>query len=400
MSSLLLALIYFSFISLGLPDGLLGSAWPTMSIEFSTPVSMMGIISFIISAGTVVSSLNSDRLTIRFGVWKITVVSVGMTATAIFGFSISHSFWELCIWAIPYGLGAGSIDAALNNYVALHYKSRHMSWLHCMWGIGASVGPLIMGYALTRGSRWNSGYAYVGIIQLVLTVILLLSMPLWHKDNNETGSEFSDRKPMSLKEILKMPGVWAVMITFFFYCAIEQTTGQWAASFLVLTRGISAVDAAHFASMFYIGITLGRGICGFITFKFNDSKMIRMGFAIILVGIVLIFLPFQWSAIAGLIIVGLGCAPVYPSLIHATPAHFGADKSQAVIGVQMASAYVGTTLVPPIFGLFADYISAWALPVCLLVFLEIMVYTNSRLERVSLEEGDKIENRACSNVCE
>lgn len=389
MLSLLLVIIYFAFISLGLPDGLLGSAWPTMRVELSAPVSMMGIISFIIAAGTVISSLQSDRLTFRFGVGKITTVSVAMTAAAIFGFSVSHSFWELCFWAVPYGLGAGSIDAALNNYVALHYKSRHMSWLHCMWGIGASAGPLIMGFVLTHGFRWNRGYACVGIIQVVLTVILLFSLPLWQKKGKETGSGVSDRKPMSLKEILGVPGVWSVMITFFCYCAIEQTTGQWAASFLVLTRGISAADAAHFASMFFIGITLGRGICGFITFKLNDSQMIHMGFAFIVLGIILIFLPFKWSAIAGLIIVGFGCAPIYPSLIHATPAHFGADKSQAVIGVQMASAYVGTTLVPPIFGLIAEHISAWALPVYLLIFLGLMTYMNSRLEHESLAGANK-----------
>ena len=381
MTSLLLAIIYFSFISLGLPDGLLGAAWPTMYTEMNMPVSMMGVISFIISAGTVVSSLQSDRLTRRLGVGRVTAISVGMTAIAILGFSWSHSFWQLCLWAIPYGLGAGSIDAALNNYVALHYESRHMSWLHCMWGVGASVGPVIMGAALSGGRGWNAGYLYVGIIQVVLTAALFLSLPLWKKNETPEEAQGGAGRALSLREVLAIPGVWAVMLTFFCYCSIEQITGQWAASFLVLTRGISATEAANYASMFYIGITLGRGLCGFITFRLKDSQMILMGFGIILLGILLTLIPAV--TVPGLIMVGLGCAPVYPSLIHATPTHFGADKSQAVIGVQMASAYVGTTLMPPLFGLVAQHINAGLLPVVLAFFLVLMFLANRRLEQTT-----------------
>lgn len=385
MASLLLAIIYFAFIGLGLPDGLLGAAWPTMYPEFGAPVSMMGVISFIIAFGTIISSLQSDRLTHRFGVGKVTAVSVGMTAVAIMGFALSHSVLPLCLWAVPYGLGAGSIDAALNNYVALHYKSRHMSWLHCMWGVGASVGPIIMGAALSQGKPWNAGYTYVGIIQIVLTVILFVSLPLWKQHQSEDQAVKQSDKVLSLREVLTVPGVLAVMITFFGYCSVEQTGGQWSASYLVLIRGFSPTEAAKSASMFYLGITIGRGLCGFITFRLNDEQMIHMGFGTIAAGIILLLLPWRWAAIAGLIIVGLGCAPIYPSLIHSTPSHFGADKSGAIIGVQMASAYVGTTLIPPLFGVIANWIGASILPFWFLFFLLLMIWQNHKLEKVSAE---------------
>lgn len=386
MTTLLLVIIYLAFISLGLPDGMLGAAWPTIYPEFAVPVSMMGVISFIIAAGTVISSLQSDRLTRRFGVGKVTAVSVGMTAAAILGFAASHSVLPLCLWAVPYGLGAGSIDAALNNFVALHYESRHMSWLHCMWGVGASLGPIIMGAALSHGQTWNTGYLNVGVIQVVLTAILFCSLPLWKGKQTSADSDEADApagRALSLREVLAVPGVWAVMIAFFAYCAIEQTAGQWSASYLVLSRGFSSAEAAKFASMFYLGVTIGRGISGFITFKLNDVQMIRLGFCVIAAGILLLLLPWKVCAVIGLIVVGLGCAPIYPSLIHSTPAHFGADKSAAIIGVQMASAYVGTTLIPPLFGLAANLTGTSILPFWILLFLALMAWQNSKLEKVS-----------------
>ena len=307
MIHLLLAVIYLSFISLGLPDSLLGAAWPKMYLEFGVPVSFAGIISMIISMGTIISSLQSDRLTKKLGTGKVTAISVGITAAALFGFSISGSFWMLCLWAIPYGLGAGSVDASLNNYVALHYASRHMSWLHCMWGVGTSLGPYIMEYALTGGQNWNMGYRYISYLQIILTAVLLCSLPLWKK-------------------------------------------------------------AGGLAALFFIGITAGRALSGFITMKLSDPQMIRMGQIIILAGILFMLLPFGFGSQAGLLMVGLGCAPIYPCIIHSTPDHFGADKSQAVIGVQMASAYMGSLLMPPVFGLLAQNISASLFPVFLLLF--------------------------------
>ncbi len=389
MFQLLLAIIYLAFISLGLPDSLLGSAWPIMYQEFSVPVSYAGGISMIIAAGTIVSSLQCDRLTRKFGTGKVTAVSVLTTAVALFGFSISHSYIALCIWAIPYGLGAGCVDASLNNYVALHYASRHMSWLHCMWGVGASLGPYIMGFALSNGQTWNMGYRYVGILQILLTAVLLFSLPLWKRkgetgagsgENADTGS--APGEALSLPQIFRIPGAKEVMVTFFCYCALEQTSGLWASSYLVLHGGLTSETAAGFASLFYIGITAGRALGGFLTIKLNDTQMIRLGQGFILLGILLLLLPLGGkAALLGLIVIGLGCAPIYPSIIHSTPEHFGADRSQAVIGVQMAAAYVGTCLMPPVFGLIANHISASLLPVYLLIILALMAVMHEKLLR-------------------
>lgn len=387
MIQLLLAVIYLAFISLGLPDSLLGSAWPTMYRELNVPISYAGVISMIIAAGTVISSLQSDRLTRKLGSGKVTAISVGMTAMALFGFSVSHSFVWLCIWAIPYGLGAGSVDASLNNYVALHFASRHMSWLHCMWGLGASIGPYIMEYAISGGKSWHMGYRYIALMQIVLTLILFVSLPLWKMKNKDTKNEVpaeSERKPLTLSEIIKIPGAKEVLICFFCYCAVEQTTGLWASTYLVLKKGLTAETAAKYASLFYIGITVGRAISGFMTVKLNDLKMVRLGQVIITVGIVAMLLPLGSTAsLAGLILIGLGCAPIYPCIIHSTPAHFGADKSQAIIGVQMACAYVGTCVMPPLFGLMANYISVGLLPFYLLVLLIIMAVMHEILNKVS-----------------
>ena len=383
MASLLLAIIYLIFISLGLPDALLGSAWPSMVPQFDVPLSYAGIVSGLISAMTVISSLQSDRLTRRFGTGIVTAFSVGLTAVALFGFSMSGEFWMLCVWAVPYGLGAGSVDASINNYVAIHYESRHMSWLHCMWGVGVSIGPYIMSFALTRGMSWNIGYRVITIIQVVLTVIIVFSLPLWKKRGapaDTSGEKNEPGRPLKLKEILRIPGVKAVMVTFFCYCALEQTAILWGASFMSLARGVSAEIAASFASLFCIGITIGRGASGFMTMKFSDTQMVRIGMGTILVGIAFLFLPFGTvPALAGLALIGLGCAPIYPCVIHSTPAHFGEENSQAVIGVQMASAYVGTTLMPPLFGVIANTISIHLLPVYFIVILVAMFLMHQRL---------------------
>lgn len=375
MFQLLLAIIYLAFISLGLPDSLLGAAWPSMYPEFQVPVSYAGIISMVIALGTVISSLMSDRLTKRLGAGLVTAISVAMTALALFGFSFSHSFWVLILWSIPYGFGAGSVDAALNNYVALHYKSRHMSWLHCMWGVGASAGPYIMGFALSHGQNWNGGYRYIGILQVILTFILFISLPLWKKEKKDAASESDATSDhiLTLREIFAIPGAKSVMLMFFCYSAIEQTSGLWASSYLVLHKGVAPETAATFASLFYIGITIGRAISGFITMKLNDTQMIRLGQGIILLGVLALFLPLGSTiSLIGFILIGLGCAPIYPCIIHSTPDHFGADRSQAIIGVQMASAYVGTCLMPPVFGLIANNITVALLPAYLILFLILL----------------------------
>ena len=383
MFQLLLVIIYLSFISLGLPDSLLGSAWPAMCKEFTVPVSYAGFLSTIIAAGTIVSSLFSDRMTKWLGTGKVTAISVAMTALALFGFSISHSFWLLCLWAIPYGLGAGSVDASLNNYVALHYASRHMSWLHCMWGVGASAGPYIMSFALMRGQSWNMGYRYIALLQMVLTLILVFSIPLWKRQSDSSKEEGYNR-PLTLLEIVRIKGAKEVMIAFFCYCALEQTAGLWASSYLVLKNGMNAEMAARYASLFYVGITAGRAVSGFVTYKLNDTQMIRLGQGIILAGIIAMLLPFgNVATMTGLILIGLGCAPIYPCIIHSTPAHFGADKSQAIIGVQMASAYIGILLMPLFFGVLAEHISVSLLPLFLFIILIFMALMYERLHHIT-----------------
>ncbi len=381
MFQMLLLIIYLAFISLGLPDSLLGSAWPSMYQDFSVPVSSSGIVFMIISLGTIISSLQSDRLTKRFGTGKITAVSVLMTAAALFGFSISRSFPALCLWAIPYGLGAGSVDASLNNYVALHYASRHMSWLHCMWGVGASLGPYIMGYALTGGYGWSMGYRIIAVIQILLTAFLFLSLSQWKNGNSDEGEQReTTAKALSLGEILRIPGAKEVMVTFFCYCALEQTANLWVSSYLVLQKGITPEQAAGFASLFFVGITAGRFFSGFLTIKLGDTQMIRLGQAIILLGILTLLMPFGLgTSRIGLLLIGLGCAPVYPSIIHSTPVSFGADKSQAMIGVQMAFAYVGTCLMPPLFGVVANHITAALFPFYLLIILGVMIFAYERM---------------------
>lgn len=384
MIQLLLAVIYISFISLGLPDGLLGAAWPTIYQEISVPVSYAGIVSMIICMGTIVSSLLSDRLTLWLGTGKITALSVAITAAALFGFSMSNHFILICLWAIPYGLGAGSVDASLNNYVALHYTSRHMSWLHCMWGLGASVGPYIMGFVLSGGFHWHWGYRSVGTLQVILTAIILFSLPLWKGRNSENNHTEFSRKPLTIPQILKIPGAKQIMLTFFCYCALEQTAALWASSYLVLYKGISNETAAYFASMFYIGITLGRGLNGFLTFRFSDTQLIRIGCCIIAVGIVAMLIPMgQNISLLGLMIVGFGCAPVYPCIIHSTPEHFGKENSQALIGVQMASAYVGSCFMPPIFGLIANHLHVALLPVYLFAILAVMASSHEIVIRLT-----------------
>lgn len=383
MYSLLLAIIYIAFISLGLPDSLLGSAWPVMHEGLGVPVSYAGAVTMIIAGGTIISSLSSDRLTRKFGTGLVTAVSVLMTALALFGFSVSGEFWMLCLWAIPYGLGAGAVDAALNNYVALHYASRHMSWLHCFWGVGASISPYIMSFALAGGHGWSSGYRYVSIIQIVLSVCLFASLPLWKQSHTQKTEEKVEARALSFGQMLKIPGVVSVLILFFGYCALEQTTGLWASSYLVDYRDVSAETAAQFASLFFLGVTFGRFLCGFVADRLGDRTLIRVGILTAAVGVVLVLLPVQadLSALAGLIIIGFGCAPIYPSIIHATPFNFGKENSQAIIGIQMASAYVGATFMPPLFGVVASYVGIWLYPLYLMVFAVLMLILSESLNR-------------------
>lgn len=397
---LLLVIIYFAFISLGLPDALLGAAWPSLYPSLGVPISYAGMIAMIISAGTIVSSLLSDGLNRRFGTGRITAFSVSITAIALFGFSLSSSFIQLCFWAIPYGLGAGSVDAALNNYVALHYESRHMNWLHCMWGVGASLGPYLMGLCLTHGWGWANGYRSVGVIQVVLSAVLFFTLPLWKQADTQRPASKLEKKPASatgLSAILSLPGAKAILLCFFCYSALEATVGLWASSFLSLAIGVDPEVAAGFAGLFYLGITGGRAVSGFLSLRFNDDALICGGLLTIGLGLTFLgmglFCGMLWAnheeslptmlALIGLVLMGLGCAPIYPGIIHSTPAHFGEAHSQAMIGMQMACAYVGSCFLPPLFGVLARSLSVSLLPLYVLVLLALMAWMHRRVLRAT-----------------
>ena len=383
MYTLLLSLIYLAFISLGLPDSLLGAAWPIMQQNFDVPLSQVGLVTMLISGSTILSSLMSERMTKKFGTGAVTVVSVFLTAVALLGFSFTTSFWMLLFWAIPYGLGGGAIDAAMNNYVALHYNSRHMSWLHCFWGVGALISPYVMSFALTYAT-WPVGYQTVGGVQMVIGLLLLISLPLW-KINKQPAEIAENTEILGLKGALAIPGVLPLVLGFFCYCSAEATCMFWTCSYLVEVRSFPEETAAALASLFYIGMTGGRFLSGFIADRAGDKTMIRVGTSIAILGFLLILLPLPGHgfALAGFLLAGLGCAPIYPSIIHTAPVCFGAKNSQAIIGIQMAFAYTGNTFMSPLFGLIAQHVSMKLLPVYLLVFFGVMTLLLEKTYRIT-----------------
>ena len=393
MITLILIIIYLAFISLGLPDSLLGSAWPIMQTDLSVSFSSAGIISMIISGGTIISSLFSGRIINRFGTGKVTFVSVLMTAVALFGFSISPSFIWLCIMAIPLGLGAGSVDAALNNFVALHYKAMHMSWLHCFWGVGATSGPIIMSFFLAKSSGWQNGYLTIAIIQFSLVFLLFITLPMWKKLENK-DEKAADEEGGSTEKIkpFKIPGVKLALVSFVCYCSVEATAGLWGSSYLVNFKGLSPESAARGVSLFYGGITLGRLLAGFLTMKFNNTKLIRIGQVICIIGVTSLLLPLPtYFSLIGLILIGLGCAPIYPSMLHETPNRFGKKESQSIMGLQMAFAYIGSTFMPPIVGFIASKTTIGILPYFLLVLILIMLVGSEKINRF-INKSVKKEN--------
>ncbi|MCR4694532.1 MAG: MFS transporter [Pseudobutyrivibrio sp.] len=371
MTTLLLMIIYLAFISLGLPDSLIGAGWPVMHQALDVPVSYMGLLTMLISGGTIVSSLLSDRLTRRFGTKIVTVVSVYLTAIALFGFSVSSQFWMLILFAIPYGFGAGSIDAALNNFVALHYTSRHMSWLHCFWGVGTVISPFVMKYALTT-TNWDMGFRIVALIQFAIAFVILATLWVW-KAKEDTFEQTLE--PVGLTKALRIKGVPTLLLGFLAYCAAEGTAMAWASTYLVQFKGISPEDAAGLGSLFFIGITAGRFFSGFIMNKLGDRKIIIIGTGVLTIGIIMLALPINISVVAfgGFVLIGLGCAPIYPCIIHSTPYNFGPENSGAIIGIQMASAYVGTTFMPPLYGYLGSKLGFWIMPFYLLFFVILMI---------------------------
>ena len=371
MYSLLLAVIYLAFISLGLPDSLLGSAWPTIYAEMDIPISYMGIISMVISSGTILSSLLTDRAVAKIGTRMVTAISILLTAGALMGFSVSREFYQLCLWGIPYGLGAGAIDACLNNYVALHYSSRHMSWLHCFWGVGTIVSPYVLSFTLTS-SGWQAGYRVISIIQMAIMLIVIFSAPLWRVNKSKENEEIKVES-IGIVKAIKIKGVIGVLVGFFAYCAAEATAMLWASSYFEGMFNASKNEAAALGSLFFIGMTVGRAISGFISDKVGDGRMIGFGGILALAGVALTAIPVKEVAIVGFVVMGLGCAPIYPSIIHSTPTRFGKERSQSIIGIQMASAYLGATVMPPVFGLIANNIHIGLMPIYVIFFMLLML---------------------------
>lgn len=383
----LLLIIYLAFISLGLPDSLLGSAWPDMFKDLAVPLDYAGIISMVVAAGTVVSSLWSGKLIARFGVAAVTTFSVLLTALALMGFSYSHHFLYLCLLAIPLGLGAGSVDSALNNYVALHYQARHMNWLHSFWGVGAAIGPIILAGHLAKGESWSEGYHTVAWIQLGLVLILLASLPLWIKVKTAQAEHSAEKSPGLFSLVSTLPGLKQALLVFFCYCTIEATFGLWGASFLVFEKGFDADQAARLTSLYYLGITIGRFLSGFLTSHFSNRQLVFLGQGVIGLGLVLLFLPGTQTILPGFLLVGLGCAPIFPSLLHETPVNFGEKHSQSIMGMQMASAYVGITLMPFLFGKIAIFTGQGFLLGFLGIFLVlIFLFTLGMNKKVGVEK--------------
>lgn len=371
VSTALLMMIYLSFISLGLPDSMLGSAWPAMNVSLNAPLWGAGLVQMLISFCTIISSLNSAKLIRRFGTGKLTAISVATTALALLGFSLAKNYAFLLLMAVPLGLGAGAVDAGLNNYVALHCEAKHMSWLHCFWGVGTIIGPMILSAVLRVGGSWATGYRAVGLIQCAVSALLFATLGMWKCGNIQ--QEEHGAKTLSVWEVLSLPGAKAGMVTFLCYCAVESTLGLWGATYISQVRGVDEATAASFGAMFYIGITVGRAISGFMAMKLLPKQMVRVGQALLALGCIFMMIP-AGSTLSGigLVVCGLGCAPIYPNIIQDTPVNYGTENSQAAIGVQMAFAYVGSTFLPSIFGALAGVggyglLPYFAISICVLM---------------------------------
>lgn len=371
VSTALLMMIYLSFISLGLPDSMLGSAWPAMNVSLNAPLWGAGLVQMLISFCTIISSLNSAKLIRRFGTGKLTAISVATTALALLGFSLAKNYAFLLLMAVPLGLGAGAVDAGLNNYVALHCEAKHMSWLHCFWGVGTIIGPMILSAVLRVGGSWATGYRAVGLIQCAVSALLFATLGMWKHGNIQ--QEEHGAKALSVWEVLSLPGAKAGMVTFLCYCAVESTLGLWGATYISQVRGVDEATAASFGAMFYIGITVGRAISGFMAMKLLPKQMVRVGQALLALGCIFMMIP-AGSTLSGigLVVCGLGCAPIYPNIIQDTPVNYGTENSQAAIGVQMAFAYVGSTFLPSIFGALAGVggyglLPYFAISICVLM---------------------------------
>lgn len=392
MFTIVLIIIYVAFISLGLPDSLLGTAWPVMQGDLGASFGAAGVISMVISGGTIVSSFLSGRVIKRFGTGKVTMISVAMTAIALFGFSFAPSFVWLCVAAIPLGLGAGSVDAALNSFVALHYKANHMSWLHCFWGVGATLGPIILSLFIAKENGWKKGYFTISIIQFCLVIVLFLTLPLWKKvkSRNETEEEKEEDIVVEKQNVYHIRGVKLALVSFVLYCATETTTGLWGSSYLVNHKGLSADRAALWISFFYAGITFARFLTGFLTMRFHNRILIRVGQIVCAIGTVFLILPLPtYFGVVGFILIGMGCAPIYPCMLHETPKRFGKGASQSIMGIQMAFAYMGSSFMPPILGFLVMKTNIVIFPYFLLVCALVMLLASEKLNGLLMKDNNK-----------
>lgn len=394
MATILLVVIYIAFIGLGVPDSLFGTAWPAIYPEFSQPVAAASYVTLLISGGTILSSLLSARLINRFGTGAVTAASTTLTAAALLGFSVSGGLLWLCVFAVPLGVGAGAIDCGLNNYVALHYRANHMSFLHCFYGVGVSLSPYLMSLTLSGESGWRGGYRIVFFLQAAIALVTLFALPLWARVTGaqQAAGQTPPPRTVGIVGLAKMPAVRAVWFVFIGSCALEFTCGTWGSTFLVSARGMDVADAAKAVAFYYVGMTLGRFLSGvlasWMSGRLSGWRLIYLGQGVTLAAIVLLILPLPPAlAAAGLFLVGLGNGPVFPNLTHLTPKNFGADLSQAVIGTQMAASYIGTMLMPPLFGLLAQAAGAQLLPYFLLLLFAVMAGATALLTRRLKQQG-------------
>lgn len=382
MATVILLVIYIAFIGLGIPDSLFGTAWPAIYPEFGADVGSAGFVTLIISGCTVISSLFAARIINRFGVGIAAAFSTALTAAALLGFSLSNSLYVLCLLSVPLGLGAGCIDSGLNNYVALHYKASHMSFLHCFYGIGVTLSPYLMSLALA-GGQWRRGYRFAFYIQLAITVVLLIAIPFW--DGASRKDEFSEASVRTLKisEMLKMPSVRASSFVFFGSCALENVCGTWSSTYLVNTKGMTADTAALLVMLYYAGMAAGRFLSGVLACRMSCRRIIKIGQSVVLLAIIMLFLPLprEFSG-AALFMIGIGNGPLFPNMVHLTPKNFGAEISQSVMGMQMAVAYLGIMSMPLLFGFIAGRLSSAAFPYFISAMYLILIVSGVMLEKI------------------
>lgn len=380
MATILIIIIYIAFVSLGLPDALVGAVWPAAHADFGMPLTSAGIVSFITVCGTVLSSLLSARIIKRLGTGRVAALSAMLTGGVIIVMSVTHRFLFLCLLAVPLGFGAGSVDTALNSFVALHYKASHMSFLHAAWGLGATVGPLLLAQSLSAGG-WRGGYRLIGSMQLGFSLLLVCSLPLW-KRFAKADAASSVPIETSYRKALRLPMAAPVLVSLFCYCAAEIAAGLWAASFFVSCVGLSAAQGARAASLFYLGMLGGRLVSGFIALRVSARRLISIGQLTALCGAALMLVRVSpYCAMAGLLLAGLGCAPIYPSMLHETPKRFGASFSQTMIGLSMATAYTGSAVMPPLLGLAASRVTLWVLPAFIIASFLVQALLSQTINR-------------------